>query len=203
MMHMPANRTRNTATAQRRQKQIEDCLYENLLHTPWQSISVADICRQVGISRKAYYNYFKDKDDCFNSYIDRLMRDALLHTAQNLPDNAAALEAAVIMLNYWKEQKPFLDIITRNNLQNLLMQRHIAFAMRENRTLLDQLSTPEVETDMDILACCTAIQLTLVLNWYSRDFETPTEEMARKYLRILFQPMIPQPEYPNWGAILN
>ena len=203
MMHMPANRTRNTATAQRRQKQIEDCLYDNLLHTSWQSISVADICRQVGISRKAYYNYFKDKDDCFNSYIDRVMRDALLYTTQALPDSATVLEAAVIMLNYWKAQKPFLDIIVRNNLQNLLMQRHITFAMQENRTLLDQLSTPEVESDMDILSCCTAIQLTLVLNWYNRDFETPTEEMARKYLRILFQPMIPQPENPIWGTILN
>ena len=59
---MTVNRIHNSATAQRRQRQIEDCLYENLLHTPWQSISVADICRQVGISRKAYYNYYPDKD---------------------------------------------------------------------------------------------------------------------------------------------
>lgn len=52
---MVMNRIRSTPTALRRQKQIEDCLYENLLHTPYQSISVADLCRQIGISRKAYY----------------------------------------------------------------------------------------------------------------------------------------------------
>lgn len=195
---MPANRTHNTATAQRRQKQIEDCLYENLLHNPWQSISVADICRQVGISRKAYYNYYKDKDDCFGAYMDRLMRDSLLHTTQTLPENATALDAAVIMLDYWKEQKPFLDIIVRNRLLPMLMDRHIQFSLQEDHTIMDHLSTTEMTSDRDILACCTAIQLTLVLNWHSRDFDTPTEEMAKKYLRLLFQPMIPLPEGYNW-----
>ena len=135
--------------------------------------------------------------------MDRLMRDALLYTTQALPDSGSTLDAAVIMLNYWKEQKPFLDVIVRNNLLNLLMLRHMEFATQENHTILTQLSTPEVESDMDILACCTAIQLTLVLNWYKRGFDTPTEEMARKYLRILYQPMIPQSETEDWSKFLT
>lgn len=193
---MPANRTRNTATAQRRQRQIEDCLFENLLHTPWQSISVADICRQVDISRKAYYNYYKDKEDCLCSFIDRLLRESMLHVTRNLPDNATALDAAVIMLDYWKEQKSFLDVLVKNNLTYFLTVRNITYAMEEDRAILQQLSTPTVPTDVDIVACYTSIQLTLVLSWHGRDFDTPTEEMARKLLRLLFQPMIPQGDNP-------
>lgn len=200
---MPANRTRTTSTAQRRQRQIEDCLYENLLHTPWQSISVADLCRQVGISRKAYYNYYKDKDDCLNAYIDRLLRESMLHTTRNLPDDATAMDAAVIMLNYWKEQKAFLDALVKNNLTYYLTVRNIVYAQEENQTLLRQLSTHDVETDMDIVSCYTAIQLTLVLSWHGRGFDTPTEEMARKLLRLIFRPMIPRADDQTWSSLLT
>ena len=33
-------------------------------------------------------------------------------------------------------------------------------------------------------------QLALMLQWYSRDFQDPTEEMAKKLLRIVHAPMI-------------
>lgn len=188
---MAVNRSHTSPTALRRQKQIEDCLYENLLHTPWQSISVADICRQVGISRKAYYNYYRDKDDCFTSYVDRLLRDSVLEVARNLPDDATELDAAIVMLDFWKGQKTFLDVVVRNNLLHTLILRNIEYAMTEDRAILEQLSTPEVESDTDILACYTSIQLALMLSWYSRGYDTPTEEMAKKFLRILHDPLIP------------
>lgn len=187
---MPANRTRNTATAQRRQRQIEDCLFENLQHTPWQSISVADLCRQVGISRKAYYNYYRDKSDCLCSYIDRLLRESMLHTAQHVPDEADNLTTACVMLEFWKGKKSFFDVILKNDLLYLLMMRNIDYFLQEDRSIFDLLNTPELKSDEDILACYTSVQLTLVLQWYSRGFDTPTEVMARKLLRILHDPMI-------------
>lgn len=187
---MAVNRTHSTPTAQRRQIQIEDCLYENLLHTPWQSISVADICRQVGISRKAYYNYYKDKEACFCAYIDRLIRDALLHTSQNLPDNAKPLDAAVILLNYWKDQKAFFDVLVKNNLIYFMTSRTVNYVLTEDRTIMDRLSTEEIPTDSDILGCYASIQTTLILLWHNRGFDTPTEEMARKFLRIMYEPLV-------------
>lgn len=191
---MTANRNRNSATAQRRQRQIEDCLFENLQHTPWQSISVADICRQVGISRKAYYNYFKDKTDCFCSYMDRLLRDAALHTTQVLPDNATPLEAAIALLDYWKSQKVFLDVVVRNNLLGMLMLRNVAYVLNEDRSQLELLSTDALPSDSDILTSYTAVQLSLLLCWYGRNFEDPTEEMAKKFLRLLHEPLVPSKE---------
>jgi len=189
---MPANRTRNTATAQRRQRQIEDCLFENLQRNPWSSISVADICRQVGISRKAYYNYYKDKTDCFCSYVDWLLRDSALEITQSLPDNATALETAVALLDHWKKQKAFLDVIVNNDLLIILIQRNVQYVLTEDRSVLKLLSTDE--SDMDILTCYTSVQLALLLCWYYRGFDTPTEEMAKKFLRLLHQPFIPANE---------
>lgn len=184
----------NSVTAQRRQKQIEDCLYENLMHTSYSSISVSDICRQIGISRKAFYNYYHDKDACFCAVLDRVLQESFLYTSKHVPDNASPLEAAVILLDYWKGQKTLFDILLRNNLFYLLMIRNMNYILEEDRSVLDLLNTPEVKSDTDILACYMASQITLVLQWYYRDFDTPTEEMARKLLRILHSPMISNPE---------
>lgn len=187
---MAVNRIHSTASAQRRQKQIEDCLYENLLHTPWQSISVADICRQVGISRKAYYNYYKDKEACFCAYIDRLIRDALLVTSQNIPDSDTPLEAAVMILDYWKSKKPFFDILVKNGLTYFLIAQTSHYVLTEDRTVMDRLSTEEIPSDADILTCYSAIQIMLILQWHSRGFDTPTVDMARKFLRLMHEPLV-------------
>ena len=186
---MATTRIHTSPTALRRQKQIEDCLYENLLRSSYQSTSVADICRQVGISRKAFYNYYNDKDACFCAIIDRLLEEAMLQVSA-LPDTTTSLENAVALLDYWKGKKEFLDIVVRNNLLYFLIIRNMEHVLREDRTTLDLLNTDEVGSDADILACYMASQLALMLQWYSRDFQDPTEEMAKKLLRIVHAPMI-------------
>ena len=190
---MATRKTTNTAIASRRQKQIEDCLYQCLLSTPYHSISVVDLCRRVGISRKAFYNYYQDKEACLNAMIDRFLHEALLHAAVSIPDEATPLEAAIITLEYWKEQREFFDIILRNNLLHYLFQRNMNYVLREDRATLEQLSTPELKSDTDILACYMSSQLTLLLCWYLRGFDTPSHEIALKLLRILHTPMIAPP----------
>ncbi len=185
-------RTSGTPAAYRRQKQIEDCLYENLQHTPYQSISVSDLCRQVGISRKAYYNYYRDKDACLSAIIDQQLRKTSLEVTLLLADNSTPLETATLILESWKRQKPFLDVLVRNDLLYLLMLRQMQYIMEEDTVTLALLDTPEIKPDADIVACYMSCQLTLVLQWYNRGFETPVEEMAKKLLRVLQKPLIPE-----------
>lgn len=190
---MDRTHSHTTAVAHRRQRQIEDCLFEKLLHTPYASISVSDICREVGISRKAFYNYYQDKDACLVAIVDRVIHESVLLASTRIPDSATALEATSFLLDYWKEQKPLLDILIRNNLFHHLMMRFLHYVMQEDRSILERLNTPELPSDLDILACYTSIQLTLVLQWYNRDFADDTEEIAKKLLRVVFEPLIPPP----------
>lgn len=188
---MTQNRTRNSPTAQRRQHQIEDCLFENLTHTPWQSISVADICRQVGISRKAYYNYYKDKHDCFCAYVDRIFDECVHYTGQQLGEDSGAMDLAVCLLEFWRDHKLLLDVVVRNDLLFILIERNIDYVLNRDRTLLQLLDTDSIPTDEDILTCYTTVQITLILRWHERNFDTPVEEMAKKFLRLLTEPLIP------------
>ncbi|MBQ6999838.1 MAG: TetR/AcrR family transcriptional regulator [Oscillospiraceae bacterium] len=188
---MEQRKLHTTPAAYRRQRQIEDCLFENLQHIPYHSISVSDLCRQVGISRKAFYNYYQDKDACFCAIVDRLIREAMIQAAA-VPADASPMETVVAMLDFWKNQKVFFDVLIRNSLYHFFLLRNIDYVLQENQGVLKLLNTPEVHSDMDILACYVSSQITLVLQWYFRSFDTPTEEMARKLLRLLHVPMFTQ-----------
>ncbi len=184
----------NTKAAYRRQQQIEDCLYENLLRQPYQSISVADLCRQVGISRKAFYNHYHDKESCLCAIIDQVLRDAMLHLTQAMPDNSSAQDVACIYLDFWKTQKGLFDILIHNDLLHLLFLRNMEYVLREDTSTLLLLNTAELPADADILASYMSCLLTLVLQWYFRNFDTSTGEMAKKLLRIVYEPLLAPPE---------
>lgn len=174
----------------RRQKQIEDCLMDNMLHTPYGSINIADLCRQLGISRRTFYTYYQDKNACLYSLVDRTIRgafpesfsDAILH-----PDPQKLCE---MQFEYWKTQKRFFDMIAYQDLVILFHKRNVLCFLEEENTLFNQLCTPELETDMDIIYTFVGIRINLLLRWYHRGFDTSVSEMSKKYIRLVHSPII-------------
>lgn len=186
-----------SATAYRRQKQIEECLFENLLLRPYPSVSISDLCHQLGISRKSFYNYFPDKDSCFRAIISRKIHNCILHMTTDLPENAASEEIIAAYLSYWKEEKGLFDIITRNNLLYLLMDQCISFLRDEDQSILPFLDTPQLQADSYVLSAFVSVQITLILQWYFLNFSTPLEEMVRTYQRTIYQPLIIRDNVPS------
>ena len=181
-----------TATAYRRQKQIEECLFENLLQRPYPSVSISDLCHQLGISRKSFYNYFPDKDSCFRAIISRKLHTCNLRLSSALPETATAEDYIAYYLSYWKEEKGLFDIIVRNNLLTLLMDQCIYFLREEDQSILPFLDTPRLKADAFVLSGFVSIQISLVMQWYLQNFSTPLEEMVRTYQRLIYQPLLSQ-----------
>ena len=179
-----------STTAYRRQKQIADCLYDNLLLRPYPSVSISDLCHQLGISRKSFYNYFPDKDSCFRSIISRTLHACILHLTSDVSEQASQEDIIAAYLSFWRQEKNLMDIIVRNNLVNLLMDQCIHFLQVENQILLPFLDTPQLKADDFVLACFVSSQVTLILQWYLRDFETPLEDMVRTYKRLIYHPLL-------------
>ena len=187
---MDRTKVPGSSAAYRRQKQIEECLYENLLQRPYPSVSISDLCHQLGISRKSFYNYFPDKDSCFRALISDKLQACILHMTTDLPENATEEEAIALYLSFWKEEKNLLDIIARNNLLPLLVEQCICFLREEDQSILPFLNTPQLKTDDFVLAGFVSVQITLILQWYLHNFVTPLEEMVRAYQRLLYQPLL-------------
>ena len=186
-----------SATAYRRQKQIEECLFDNLLQRPYPSVSISDLCHQLGISRKSFYNYFPDKDSCFRAIISRKIHTCILRLTTDLPENATDEEVIAFYLSYWKEEKGLFDIITRNNLLYLLMDQCISFLRDEDQSILPFLDTPQLQADSYVLSAFVSVQITLILQWYFLNFSTPLEEMVRTYQRTIYQPLIIRDNVPS------
>ena len=179
-----------SATAYRRQKQIEECLFENLLQRPYPSVSISDLCHQLGISRKSFYNYFPDKDSCFRAIISRRLRNCILKLTTDLPENVSLEEAIAFYLSFWKDEKNLLDVVVRNNLIFLLSDQCFHFLSEEDETVLPFLNTPKLKADAFVLLGFINVQITMILQWYMQNFTTPLEEMVKTYQRLLYQPLI-------------
>lgn len=187
---MAFTKTPGSVTSSRRQKQIEDCLYDNLLQRPYTSVSVSDLCHQLEISRKSFYNYFPDKDTCFRSLISRKLRQCSLAVTADSLEQADRDQRIAIFLNYWKERRSFLDIIVRNNLVTMLIDQCIRFLRVEDKTVLKYLNTPQLQNDAYVLACYVNVQITIVLQWHKSGYEASVEEMVCKYKRLIYEPLI-------------
>ena len=183
-----------SATAYRRQRQIEDCLFENLQQRPYPSVSVSDLCHQLGISRKSFYNYFPDKDTCFRSFISRKLHTCFFHLDMDLPEDPAPEEVIGLYFSYWKEEKAFFDVIVRNNLLNLAIDQFTLFVRDETDVIRRILDTPELKTNEYVLSVFATVQITLLLRWYQLNFSTPIEDMVRIFQRLVLQPLINKKE---------
>ena len=179
----------NTSTAYRRQKQIEDCLFGNLQLRPYTSVSISDLCHQLEISRKSFYNYYPDKDSCFRAIISRKIRQCILQLT-SAPEGSTREDLILLFLNYWKEQRTLLDIIARNNLLYMVVDQCILFFRHEDTAIVQILNTPQLQNDPYVLSVFVTANVTLLLHWYMKGFDVPVEEMVNKYHRIIYRPRI-------------
>lgn len=177
-----------------RSVQIEECLLEIMRSVPYQRITVAELCNRLGIARKTFYYYYPSKDDCLNAIVDRKIEEAALYTTSSLPNNAKNVEGYLSNLNFWKSQKPFLDSLMKNDLGWVFLKRCMRYVQEEEKTLINMLDTDAVKFDSDILLFYMCGQISMMLQWYTRGFDTPAEEMAQKYLRLIHEPLLPPDE---------
>ena len=187
---MVISKNSGSVNASRRQKQIEDCLYSNLLQRPYTSVSVSDLCHQMGISRKSFYNYFPDKDSCFRSIVSRKLLQCSLAVTSDRPENTTMDDGITRLMEFWKNERAFLDILVRNGLLVMLLDQSIEFLKAEDKTVLKYLDTPQLENDEFVLVCYVNTQIIMILQWHKGNYEIPVEEMVRKYKRLVYEPLL-------------
>ena len=119
-----------------------------------------------------------------------ILHACILHLTSDVSEQANQEDIIAAYLSFWRQEKNLMDIIVRNNLVNLLMDQCIHFLQVENQILLPFLDTPQLKADDFVLVCFVSSQITLILQWYLRDFETPLEDMVRTYQRLIYQPLL-------------
>ena len=179
----------NTENAASRQLKIEECLLNRMKVLPYERISVADLCRQMGISRQLFYTYFPDKDSCLDSLLFRMIRDSVDEMLL-IPQGSSMHDTIVAYLNFWQNHSDFLDVIVRQQMKTLVVERSFLYFKNNKSIFMDYLNTPEVKADDSILWLYCAFRFTILMQWHESGYALPVEKMAVKYLRMLNQPIL-------------
>ncbi len=183
-----------TKLSDQKRVEIENCLLEMMGETPYEDISVKNIAEKLNMARKTFYHYFSGKNACLESMIDRIIGEYNLKLLLYTREDRALTELYEKRIRFWMEHKSFLDAINRNRLGRVFLNRFLLYLHIEDTDLRDQLNRPHVEYDEDILFFFLSGHLFLLLKWCSEGFSLPVEEMVRKSMRLIHEPLLPPEE---------
>lgn len=172
-----------------RKKEIEEALLTLMQEIPYEQIAVKSLTEQLQLARKTFYHYFPSKYACLESLMDRIIQECSL-VIMTQPKNISAEDVCRERLHFWMRNRNFLEIVIRNGLAELLVERTMAYILREDKLVCRQLSTEAVPCDNDILYYFISGQIRQILKWCREDFSCPMDEMVRKQMRLMYEPLL-------------
>lgn len=181
-----------TEQSAQRQRQLEEGLLHAMQNQRYEDISVSDLCDQMGIPRKSFYRYFASKDGALHALIDhRLMDYETRRGTTSIGGRNGLYLDLPWFFEFWQDQRPLLDALSRSDISGLLVTRSIAYSQQEQ--LLDFGSRQYIQ-DKDYQSSAIAFAvcglMTLVIQWHHEGYRQTPQEMAELTYKIMSKPLI-------------
>lgn len=109
-----------TPRSEARQKEFQDTLLKMLKKQKMNDITIVSLCQEMNISRKTFYQYFDTIEDVLYITIDKELRNAFLLLEYN--------PAVSDFFDFWVKNKWLLDLLEKNNMSNILVERAYLFS---------------------------------------------------------------------------
>lgn len=171
-----------TELSVRHQKQVEDALLTLMGKTPYEDITVTQLCQTAGITRRVFYHLFNNKSDALHALLDHVILDSVSH-APHIRDDILRF------LLYWRDQQALLDALQENQLTGLLLERMISCILSEDYDVRHWLKTNGWEQQRDVIVFHLSGSMGLIYRWYYSGFRASPEEMAALLKKILTTPL--------------
>ena len=104
-----------TPKSEARQVEFQETLLRMLRRQRMKDITVVSLCQEMGISRKTFYQYFDTIEDVLYMIVDKELRNGFL-TLEVKPQIDGFFE-------FWKGKKQLLDILEKNEMSHILVDR--------------------------------------------------------------------------------
>ena len=157
-----------------RQVLVEQCLLRELGQRHYDDISVTDLCRLAGISRKSFYRYFSGKSGVLHALLDH----TIMELDSMLEGNCLPFRQSLLLFfRYWMEHRELLDVLNRSGLLTELTERAVRFTFQHE---MDLASTPEPQRAERQYRAEVLIAglIRVMVSWYRGGFLQPPEQMA-------------------------
>ncbi len=175
-------------TAQQQQT-FEQTFLQMLLESNYDDITISDLCRRAGLSRKIFYRLFSRKSDVLYSLIDH----ALLDSNNYEPDPSVGPGELHRFFAYWKTQENLLDALLKHQNSSLLTDRAVRFALNEDTTMVHAFGADEGRFGFETVVFYLSGIFSLVLTWHLQGYNHSIDEMSQLMMDILMSPVIKHP----------
>ncbi len=179
------------------QRKFEACMQELMRQQPYDSISVSQLCREAGLSRKTFYRLFTTKSDVIFALVDHTIMDAAFYEA----DESVGPGDMHHFFGYWKTQKDFLDVLAQNNISLVLTQRVIRHVLNEAPDVLHSFGTEPSEAGRETMIFFLSGLFALLLDWHQHGFDRSIDQMSALVMQLLTTVPIKNPQlfdrYPS------
>lgn len=166
-----------TEESARRQRQLEQSLLELMLSVGYDTVTIADICDRVGISRKTFYRYFSSKEGCLHALLDHAVIDGASYYVPNAGDGQSIDRIYHRFFLYWKEKRDLTEALMRNGLTPLLLEQMLAYTIREEGEFQMFLRVNSHDAHERNVFYLGGI-MSLVLDWHRSGYQRSVPEMA-------------------------
>ena len=165
----------------RHQKQITESLLALMQKTPYEEITVTQLCQAAGVTRRIFYHLFNNKTDALYALID--------HTILEGESYGSELRDELLrFFCYWRDHRSFLDALRDNHLTGILQERMLECIFSEDFDFRYWLKTNGWE-ERDVIVFHLSGIMGLVFRWYYSDFRESPEEMAALLKKIVTTPL--------------
>ena len=150
-----------TEKTARQQQQFEQTFLQMLLESHYDDITISDLCRRAGLTRKMFSRLFEKKADVLYSLIDH----TLLNSSSYEPDPSVGPGELHRFFAYWQTQEDLLDALLKHQNSSLLTDRAIRHIIRENSDIVHTFGADRGKFGMETILFYVSGIFSLVLVW--------------------------------------
>lgn len=178
-----------------RQRELERGLLRTMTKKRFEEISICDLCEEMGIPRKSFYRYFSGKEGALYALIDHAIMDFDTYSSIDSAreQNKDAVKYMAHIFHYWVNNKLLLDVLEKNNLSGLLIQRAIEYT-KELDTMppFFQSANRQLRDYATMFAVCG--MMTLLVQWHRDGFSQSVDQMAELAIHLFSEPLFSPPK---------
>ena len=167
----------NTEESAHRQRQLEQCLLELMIDTPYPGITISQICEQANISRKSFYRYFDSKDGCLHALLDHIIMDCSTYYMPESDTGYSTREFCTRVFEYWQRQTPLLNALERDGQSLQVLQRMVRYILVEEPDYARYMGISRGNVLEHVVFTVGGV-MGLVLTWHHEHYQKTAEEMG-------------------------
>ena len=181
-----------TEHSAKRQRAIEDALFEIMKQKPYEDISITELCERMNMPRKAFYRYFDSKDDALYAMIDHTMSDySEFSVDRQCETNRSLTRELEEYFKFWYEKRDFLGAIDRSGLIGVIIERTINYPVEDRISMSKFLPNEDDHSRDKVFKFAFSGLVYTMIAWYQEGFSTSTRDMAKLACRMFREPLFP------------